>query len=92
MELSSADASDPVRFLELEVSLNCISPVLNCKLPAIFGSGIRKVPSTLPVASVINLLPAIGVATSEKDELVGVTCALTSTLSKNAYSLVLGLK
>ena len=36
-------------------------------MPAIFGSGIRKVPSSLPVASVISLLPAIGVATSEKD-------------------------
>lgn len=53
---------------------------------------MRNDPSTLPVASVISLLAATGVATSEKDELAGVTCALTSTLSKNAYILVLGLK
>ena len=67
VEFVSTDASVPFKFLELDVSLNCNSPVLNCKFPVTFGSGMRKVPSTLPVGSVISLLPATGVATSEKD-------------------------
>ena len=39
-------------FVELDVNLNVLSPVLNLGLPIMFGSGIVKIPLTVPVASV----------------------------------------
>ena len=57
---------------ELEVSLNCTSPVENLGLPEIYGSGIVNVPSTLPFVAEINGLPAT-IVESLENPLDGVT-------------------
>ena len=87
----SADAALPVKLSALDVILNSNSPVWNFKLPVTLGSGIKNVPSTLPLAFVISWLPATGVDASEKLELDGVTWAFTFTLSKKVNTFVFGL-
>ena len=54
--VSTAAAS--CELVEDEVNLNVLSPVLHLGLLFTFGSGIEKVPDTLPFASVIKLPPS----------------------------------
>ena len=71
--VSTAAAS--CELVEDEVNLNVLSPVLHLGLLFTFGSGIAKVPDTLPFASEIKLPPAAPP--------VGVTYWVISMLSKN---------
>ena len=58
MACAKVSGEGTVTFVADDVSLNTLSPVLNCGLPATFGSGITKTPLISPLPSVTKFAPS----------------------------------
>ena len=76
-------------FIDDDDNLNSLSPVLNFGLPRTFGSGIVKIPSTVPAGEVTNAFSSIAVLSiRERFPEVGTTVfAPSTTLNSIMFTL-----